>query len=57
MIMYGGDPVVFGMFVAEMPVEVQPDIKDLAVKAYAAYADELYRTAAPASVTGLTPAI
>jgi hypothetical protein len=57
MFMYGGDPVVFGMFVAEMPVEVQPDIMDLSVKAYAAYADELYRTAAPPSVTGPTPAI
>ena len=56
MVMYGGDPVVVGMVVTEMPVEVQPVIMDLAVRAYAAYADELYGPAAPPGATGLTPA-
>jgi hemerythrin-like domain-containing protein len=57
MVMYDDDPVVIGMFVAEMPVEVQPVVMDLAVKAYAAYAADLYGTATPPSATGLTPAI
>jgi hypothetical protein len=47
MVMYDGDPAVIGMVVAEMPVEVQPVIMDLSVRAYAAYAADLYRTAAP----------
>jgi hemerythrin-like domain-containing protein len=54
LIMYYGDSAVIDMIVAEMPVEVQPAIKDLAVKAYAAYAEELYGTASPPRLTGLT---
>jgi hypothetical protein len=57
MVMDGGDPVLIGMFVAEMPIEVQPVIMDLSAKAYAAYADELYRTAIAPGVPGLSPAI
>ena len=45
MIMYYGDRAVSDMILAEMPVEVQPAIKDLAVQAYAAYATDLYATA------------
>jgi hypothetical protein len=52
MIMYDGDPAVSDMILAEMPVEVQPAIKDLAVQAYAAYATDLYGTAAPPRATG-----
>jgi hemerythrin-like domain-containing protein len=44
MIMYYGDRAVSDMILAEMPVEVQPAIKDLAVQAYAAYATDLYAT-------------
>jgi Hemerythrin HHE cation binding domain len=44
MIMYHGDRTVSDMILAEMPVEVQPAIKDLAVQAYAAYAMDLYGT-------------
>jgi hemerythrin-like domain-containing protein len=44
MIMYHGDRTVSDMILAEMPVEVQPAIKDLAVEAYAAYAMDLYGT-------------
>jgi hypothetical protein len=47
MIMYDGDPAVIDMIVGEMPVEVRPVIKDLAVKAYHAYAADLYGTAEP----------
>jgi hypothetical protein len=52
MIMYDGDRAVSDMILAEMPVEVQPAIKDLAVQAYAAYATDLYGTAAPPRATG-----
>jgi hypothetical protein len=47
MIMYHGDRAVSDVILAEMPVEVQPAIKDLAVQAYAAYATDLYGTATP----------
>jgi hemerythrin-like domain-containing protein len=52
MVMYQGDPAAIDIIVAEMPVEVQPVIKDLAVKAYVTYARELYGIAAPPRVTG-----
>ena len=52
MIMYEGDPAVIDAIVAEMPAEIQPVIKDVAVLAYAAYAQQLYGTAGPARVTG-----
>ena len=51
MIMYEGAPEVIDRIVSEMPAEVQPVIKDLATKAYAAYAKELYETATPPRVT------
>jgi hypothetical protein len=47
MIMYQGDPAASDTILAQMPVEVQAAIKDLAVQAYAAYATELYGTATP----------
>jgi hypothetical protein len=52
MIMYHGDRAVSDAILAEMPVEVQPAIKDLAVQAYAAYATDLYGTATPPRATG-----
>ena len=52
MIMYDGDRAVSDMILAEMPVEVQPAIEDLAVQAYAAYATDLYGTATPPRATG-----
>jgi hypothetical protein len=52
MIMYDGDPEVSDMILAEMPVEVRPAIKDLAIQAYAAYATNLYGTATPPRATG-----
>jgi hypothetical protein len=53
MIMYHGGRAVSDMILAEMPVEVQPAIKDLAVQAYAAYAMDLYGTiATPPRATG-----
>ena len=45
MIMYHGDPAASDMILAQMPVEVQPAIKELAVRAYAAYATDLHGTA------------
>jgi hemerythrin-like domain-containing protein len=51
MIMYD-DRAVSDLILAEMPVEVQPAIKDLAVRAYAAYATDLYGTATPPRATG-----
>ena len=45
MIMYYGDPAVSDMILAQMPVEVQPAIKELAVRTYAAYATDLHGTA------------
>ena len=44
MIMYDGDRAGNDVILAEMPVEVQPVIKNLAVQAYASYAADLYRT-------------
>lgn len=53
MIMYEGDPAVIDAIVVEMPAEIQPAIKDVAVLAYAVFAQQLYGTAAPARVTGV----
>jgi hypothetical protein len=52
MIMDGADPTVIDAIVAEMPAQIQPVIKDVAVLAYAASAQQLHGTAAPARVTG-----
>ena len=52
MIIYQGDPAVSDMILAQMPVEVRPVIKDLAVRAYAAYATDLHGTATPPRATG-----
>jgi Hemerythrin HHE cation binding domain len=52
MVMYGCDPAVGDMVLSKMPVEVQPVIKDMAVKAHAIYARELYRTVRHSRVTG-----
>jgi hypothetical protein len=52
MVIYEGDPRVGDMILSEMPVEVQPVIKDLAVKAHASYTRELYRTVRHSRVTG-----
>jgi len=48
MIMHDSDPTTVDMVVGEMPVEVRPAIKDLAIKAYDTYAAKLYGTADPA---------
>jgi hemerythrin-like domain-containing protein len=45
MIMNHGGPAASNMILAQMPVEVRPAIKDLAVRAYAAYATDLHGTA------------
>ena len=55
MFMYEADPAAIDLAVAEMPPEVQPVIRDLAPKAYAAYAEELYGTPAPPRVRGNFP--
>jgi hypothetical protein len=47
MVTYEADPAVVDMFVAEMPAEVQPVIRDLSRKAYAAHAEKVYGTATP----------
>ena len=47
MIMYDSDPTVIDMVLGEMPIEVRPAIKDLAIKAYNTYAAELYGTVEP----------
>jgi hypothetical protein len=52
MIMYHGDPGVSDMILAQMPVEVRPAIKDLAVQAYATYATDLHGTATLPRATG-----
>jgi hemerythrin-like domain-containing protein len=51
MIMYEGVPEVIENIIAEMPAEVQPVIKDLAPKAYAAYAEKVYGTSTPPGVS------
>jgi hypothetical protein len=43
---------VSDMILAQMPVEVRPAIKDLAVRAYAAYAADLHGTATLPRATG-----
>lgn len=50
MFMYEADPAAIDLAVAEMPPEVQPVIRDLAPKAYATYAEELYGTPDPPRV-------
>ena len=52
MIMCTGDRAMADVILAEMPVEVQPAIEDLAVRAYAAYATDLYGTPTPPRATG-----
>jgi hemerythrin-like domain-containing protein len=52
MMMYETAPAVIDTIVAQMPVELRPFIKDVAAKAYAAYAYELYGTTRPPRVTG-----
>lgn len=52
MIMYDGDLAGNDMILAEMPVEVQPVIKNLAVQAHASYAADLYGTATPPRAAG-----
>jgi hemerythrin-like domain-containing protein len=52
MFMYEAEPAAIDLAVAEMPAEVQPVIRDLAPRAYAADAKKLYGTAAPPPVTG-----
>lgn len=47
MFMYEADPAAIDLVVAEMPAALQPIIRDLARKAYATYADELYGTTNP----------
>jgi iron-sulfur cluster repair protein YtfE (RIC family) len=54
MFMYEAEPAAIDLAVSEMPAEVQPVIRDLAPKAYAAYAEELYGTPAPPRVTGIS---
>jgi hemerythrin-like domain-containing protein len=51
MMMYEGEPEVIENIIAEMPAEVQPVIKDLAPKAYAAYAEKVYGTSTPPGVS------
>lgn len=52
MFMYEAEPAAIELAVSEMPAEVQPVLKELAPKAYAAYAEELYGTPEPPRVTG-----
>ena len=52
MFMYEAAPEVIDMVVTHMPAEVQPVIESLGAQAYAAYAEALYGTAAPARVDG-----
>lgn len=52
MIMYHREPAVSDVILAQMPVEVRPAIKDLAVRAYAAYAADLHGTAMPLGAAG-----
>jgi hemerythrin-like domain-containing protein len=47
MVFYGAPPAITAGAVAHMPADVQPVIKDLGDKAYAAYATELYGTPTP----------
>jgi len=52
MMMYQGGPAVSDMILAQMPVEVRPVIKDLAVRAYAADTTDLHGTAMPPRAAG-----
>lgn len=47
MAMYEGAPEVIGAMIAEMPAQAQPVIRELAPKAYAAYAEQIYGTPTP----------
>jgi hypothetical protein len=51
MFMYEADPAAIDLAVAEMPAEVQPVIRHVGPKAYAAYAETLYGTSNPPRVT------
>jgi hypothetical protein len=51
MFMYEAEPAAIDLAIAEMPAEVQPVIRVVAPKAYAAYAEELYGTPVPPRVT------
>jgi hypothetical protein len=52
MIMHETEPAVIDAIVAKMPAEVQGSIRDLAAKAYAAHARDLYGTATPPRARG-----
>jgi len=52
MVMYETQPAVIDTIVAKMPAEVQGSIRDVAARAYAARARELYGTATPPRATG-----
>jgi hypothetical protein len=51
MLMYETAPAVIDAIVSQMPVEVQGSIRDLAAKAYAAHARDVYGTATPPRAT------
>lgn len=51
MMMYEGEPETMDMVAAQLPAEIQLVIKDVAARAYAEYAEELYGTATPPRVT------
>ena len=52
MMMYEAAPAVIDAVVSRMPAEVQGSIRELAAKAYAAHARDLYGTATPPRATG-----
>jgi hypothetical protein len=52
MFAYETAPEVLDMVITHTPAEIQPVIKDLGTKAYAAYAQQLHGTATPARVDG-----
>ena len=51
MFMYEADAAAIDLAVTDMPAEAQPVIRDLAAKAYAAYAEALYGTSDPPRAT------
>jgi hypothetical protein len=52
MLMYETAPAVIDAIVSQMPVEVQGGIRELAAKAYAAHARDVYGTTTPPRATG-----
>lgn len=52
MFAYETAPEVVDMVITHTPAEIQPIIKDLGTRAYAAYAQQLHGTATPARVDG-----